>query len=407
MAVSLYDITDLENPNPLVAREQVEGQNEGWNWSEASWDHRAFTVADHAVNVQAPTGEAETGLVLLPFTGYQWVNGHYEVRTAVQMFTFSDTTVTRRGIMEHSDPVRRAFRIPGDKGVNISDHEVRVYDQSNVDAPVEQGRIDVAPGYSRVFAFGDYFVRIKEPDWYYWWASADSDTIAQVVPKGQNLDIAKPVAEIHAPFNAIFEKVGDTLAVVTLTPKGWPTYETTITSYDLSDPTAPHATGTLATTALPPALDSHWGGHVHPGLQSVGDAALVFLSTGQEIVSSSYIDGCLDYVPESADCYGKEGCQYIGGQRECRSIDGRPPYCFGGFASCVDHVGADPTCTPLEWADVQPKATSYCYSEDVEYTRLGFTFTAVSVTDPAGPKLSAPISLPLAESGVSTLVDGR
>ena len=407
MAVSLYDITDLENPDPLVAREQVEGQNGGWDWSEANWDHRAFTVADHAVNVEAPTGEAETGLVLLPFAGWQFVNDHYEYRAAVQMFTFSDTTVTRRGIMEHSEPVRRAFRIPGDKGVNISNHEVRVYDQSDVDAPVEQSRLDVAPSYWHVYEFGDYLVRIKEPDWYYWWSSDHDDSVVEVVPKGQSLDTAEPVAEFHAPFDAIFEKVGDRLAVVTSRPKGWPTYETTITSYDLSDPTAPQQAGTLTTTALPPAYDSYWGQRVIPGLQPVGDAALVFLSSSQEVTSPSDIDSCVDYVPEGANCYGSEGCQYFAGQRECRSIDGQPPYCFGGFASCIDHVAVGPTCTPLEWADVQPMTISHCSHDHVELSRLGFTFTAVSLTDPAGPKLSAPISLPATDSGVSTLVDGN
>src|SRR5689334_6976425 len=85
LAASLYDITDLNNPNPLVARSEVSGTGYGWDYSEANWDHRAFAVLDNAVNATAPTGEAEHGLVLLPFAGYHYDSGHWTYKAAVQM----------------------------------------------------------------------------------------------------------------------------------------------------------------------------------------------------------------------------------------------------------------------------------------------------------------------------------
>ena len=92
LAVSLYDITVLTNPEPLIAREQVEF---GGGWSEARWDHRAFSVLEDAVEIKSPDGVEETGLVLLPFQG--WDDTRETYVSGVQIFTFSETTLTRRG----------------------------------------------------------------------------------------------------------------------------------------------------------------------------------------------------------------------------------------------------------------------------------------------------------------------
>jgi hypothetical protein len=74
LSVSLYDITDLANPDPLVARAEVEADR---SWSEASWDHRAFSVLEDAVMARGPAGELETGLVLLPFSGWDDRSSRY------------------------------------------------------------------------------------------------------------------------------------------------------------------------------------------------------------------------------------------------------------------------------------------------------------------------------------------
>src|SRR5690606_1180286 len=93
LAASLWEIEDLENPQPLIARATV---TDSYGWSEAQWDDRAFTVLENAVSVQQ--GDVtETGLVLLPYSGYDPNTGTYG--TGVQLFTFSRDTLTKRGVL--------------------------------------------------------------------------------------------------------------------------------------------------------------------------------------------------------------------------------------------------------------------------------------------------------------------
>ena len=103
LAVSLYDITDLDAAEPLVERAEIELD---WAWTEASWDHRAFAVLEDAVSVEAPAGGTETGLILLPFSGWADEQGY---QAGVQIFTFSADSVTARAAMDHGSPVRRSF----------------------------------------------------------------------------------------------------------------------------------------------------------------------------------------------------------------------------------------------------------------------------------------------------------
>lgn len=133
MAVSLYDITDLTNPSPLVARAEVEAD---YSWSEATWDYRAFSVLENAVG-----GALETGMVLLPFTG--WNNHSSEYVSAVQIFTFSDATLTRMGVMEHGTPVRRSFQADEETVANLSESALSLFDIANPEKPIELGRLDL------------------------------------------------------------------------------------------------------------------------------------------------------------------------------------------------------------------------------------------------------------------------
>ena len=114
LAVSLYDVTEITNPEPLLARARVAADG---SWSEASFDHRAFSVLEDAVSVAGPGGVLETGLVLLPFQG--WDSSRNEYAAAVQIFTFSGRTLTRRGLMLHGSPVRRSFEAGEERVANL------------------------------------------------------------------------------------------------------------------------------------------------------------------------------------------------------------------------------------------------------------------------------------------------
>jgi hypothetical protein len=81
-AVSLYDITDLQNPTPLLARAQAAQLQ--WSWSEASYDHRAFSVLENAVSVTAADGmpREEEGVRVLPLGSSMY----YTYKTPTEVF---------------------------------------------------------------------------------------------------------------------------------------------------------------------------------------------------------------------------------------------------------------------------------------------------------------------------------
>src|SRR5690606_2315766 len=113
------------------------------------------------------------------------VDGRYRLTSAVQIFTYSSTTLTRRGVMVHGSPVRRAFRLGGSNAANLSDTALSIHDTSDLDRPVERSILDLAPDFLAVFAFGDHRVRVRNPS-QYWEDFENPTTMAEVevVPRG-------------------------------------------------------------------------------------------------------------------------------------------------------------------------------------------------------------------------------
>lgn len=127
VAASLFD-TDLTTSGSLLAQSDVE-----YSWSDADWDHRAFSVLEGAVEVEGPDGVIETGLVLLPFTG--WNADSPRRSSAVQIFTFSENTLTRRGTMQSEEPVRRSFVVNENIVFNLTKENFSLFDISEPDNP--------------------------------------------------------------------------------------------------------------------------------------------------------------------------------------------------------------------------------------------------------------------------------
>ncbi|TKD03782.1 hypothetical protein E8A74_24635 [Polyangium fumosum] len=398
LAVSLYNITDLENPNPLLAREEVAGEDHGWNWSEANWDHRAFSVLHNAVNVTAPTGETETGLVLLPFAGYKYVNGSYSYESAVQIFTFSESTITRRGIMNHPDAVRRTFKLDATNGANLSETQLRIWDQSNLDAPQKVGELGVAPDYTKVWVYDNYRARLRGPDNsdYWYWYSPDAKAKVDIIRNNEPVDTGTPVATIEVPANASYYQVDDLLVAVHGKWTTWPTFETTIEVWDLSNPKKPAKAGQLVTTELPSGY--YYYGDYYGNVNVVGKKSLGFVETSTVQSDPVSMEYCYAYTYYwSTSCRGQEGCTYFTGSRDCRTINGQTEYCSGGFAQCTDHANAETTCVPADWSQVEAAQQGYSYCYGTEYEAALFRTKAqlklVNLSNPNHPTLLAPIDL--------------
>jgi hypothetical protein len=434
LSVSLYDIVDLTNPDPLVARADVEADS---SWSEASWDHRAFSVLEDTVEVAEPGGVIETGLVLLPFSG--WSDDRNTYTSAVQIFTFSANTLTRRGLMDHGTPVRRSFLADEATTSNLSDLELSFFDTTSPDDPRELSRVELAPNYTDFFIFGDYGARIKDSVEYYtgWWGDRTElpPATVEVIPVSQHPDLAEPVARFEIPAGATSYQVGDLLVTVNqevVDTSEWPySYESRIAVWDLADPTQPQRAGSLTTDRLRPSfayvpwlacLDCDFlvlapilglaripifSPPSGDDVQSI-EHALVFLQRHheQELLATDEICTTYPAGPTSCSAPGDAAgdCTYYSGSIECRSLEGAEPYCTGALYECTLAAGGEPSCAPVEPGSIATHEVCSQYPRYRYWQR--FTIDVLDLTTPSTPVLADAIELPLEEEGVSMLADG-
>lgn len=459
LAVSLYDITDLTNPQPLIDRETA--GDTGWGWSEAQWDDRAFTVLDDAVNVLAPTGEAETGLVMLPFQGWSEQDSTY--LSGVQLFTYSPTTLTRRGQLTNFAPVRRALLSEEETAASLSDVDLACFDVGDPDAPTELGRVDLAPNYVDFRVVGDHGARLTSPlDWYGWGSNANAPpSTLQLVPLSVDPDLGAAVGELELLPSATLVRSQDGLTA--LAQRGfddagtWRT-ETTILTLDLDDPTQPWAEGRLVTTALPGSYYGYgwgwegdcfdcggWNGWSTPQSFSVGQA-LVFV----EYVSEHEVVDTEQYCWREPDntgrtsCYDDEGgaggmggssgvggssgggeagaggaggvppdggqgltgdaCDFYTGSQYCRGEEAAQQ-CEGEIYHCVGHVGRDWSCEVVADAANVPMVER-CETRDIERWWSRARLHVVDLRDRAAPALAGVIELDREDELRGLVIDG-
>ncbi|HEX7479378.1 MAG TPA: beta-propeller domain-containing protein [Polyangiales bacterium] len=455
LSVSLYDITSLANPNPLLARADIDL---AWAYSEGSWDDRAFTVLEGVASATASDGTAETGLVLLPFQG--WDSKTQQSLAEVQIFTFSDHTLTRRGLMDHGSPVRRSFPTATGTTANLSEDQLSLFDTRNTDAPKELGRVDVAPNYTRVLFYGNYVARLKDRSYYWGYSSSQSvlppKTEVQILARSADLDGADPIATIQLPASAQVTQVGSllvsvdmvydsTLSAAAVTAAGGePTsiYHCTVEVYDLSQPTTPRKRGTLKTDALQPndsygygywyggypayggfvgggakrspgiAIDClgcggggyYYGGYYgsYPALPVVGQA-IVFAHTRSQQKSLGMVHSCYSY-PNNAPCgtdkAGNTTCPATTyqGQISCLTPQGAKEYCTGEYVVCDDQG----TCKP--GAAALGTMTNCSDYENIRYWS-SFSFDFLDVSKPDAPKLAPRVDMPTDQEGTSVYTD--
>ncbi len=429
MAVSLYDITDLENPDPFIARASVSADH---SWSEARWDDRAFSVLENAVDVSGPGGEVETGLVLLPFSGYDDNRSTYIA--GVQIFTFSESSLTRRGVMEHGTWVRRSFMADVDTTANLSDADLSLFDNSDPDNPRELGRVELAPNYTDFLLFGEYGARLKyDRDYYWWWGGSAElpDNELQIVPMDADPDTAEPVAVIELPAAAQVYKVGDLAVGVDMhwveLSDGEYGYETVIHVIDLSDPTDPRMAGTLTTNQLAPYYDG-WYGWYGPGMEdcfdcggwyyggssahAVGDA-LVFPATiwesevvGVEHVCSTYPAGGNWEEDCHEDSQGSVHCTLYHGSITCRRLNDEPETCYGQIERCTtdDYQWEPWICEEIDPDEIETE--THCYDYERYRYWSHFDVDVLDLRDPEDPALAPTISMPVEEEAAGVLAHG-
>jgi hypothetical protein len=138
-AVSLFDVSNVAAP-ALVSKVFM---GDGWSWSEANADEKAFRVFP------------ESGLVLLPWHGRQgdgWFQG-------IQLLDFSPTNLTLRGTVDHQMPARRAT-VAGNRVFSVSSAEFLSVDIADRDRPTVKAELSLSRSVERVLAHGSRLLQV-------------------------------------------------------------------------------------------------------------------------------------------------------------------------------------------------------------------------------------------------------
>lgn len=417
LAVSLYDITDLENPNPLVQRAQIDLS---WGWSEANWDHRAFSVVEGAVSI-AGAGGTETGLVLLPFTGWDQASGTSSA--GVKLFTFGPNGITARGTMDHGTPVRRSFPVAQNAAGNLSDVELSLFSTADPAAPAEVGRLALAPSYGDVLFFDGHAARLRASTdpWRYYRTTPLPDRVELVAP-GQSIDTGAAVASFDVPAGSSLRKVGSRLVAFAVRSVDWSSdpyrVETEVTSFDLADPLHPVRLGSLVTDALPMGYGGGWYGYYDDCFDcgsypyygygrggqdayAIGNGALAFVSQvpHTELVGQGQL--CYQQPPSSPSCWYTSGdCSSLEGYRMCETVNGTTS-CWGSFQRCDYVDGERQSCAPVAPSSVP--YTQSCYDQEFHRYWTSYDVQTVEIPASGSPRLGAVAHLPVQEEAVSVV----
>lgn len=185
--VSLFDVSNLEAPT------QISRVNFGGSWANFAEDqdriHKAFNILE------------DTGLILVPFSGWDYSDspdlcwGEYQ--SGIQLVDMTRDSLTLRGVAPQIGDARRGF-LQGDTLFGISDNAVQTFDISDRDAPSALGKLDVARNVSRLVVLGDNEAVLRfGSDWWTQQATLDFTSVdaATTAPPLGELDLSSKAAE--------------------------------------------------------------------------------------------------------------------------------------------------------------------------------------------------------------------
>ena len=149
--ISLFDVSNFAAP--ALSQTLPISQPNGWTWSEAVWQHKAFQYW------------APAGLLAIPSSNYNYNNGNYSYLSKLELISVDPTngTLAKHGEIDHSSyyndapgywsytDIRRSVFM-GDYVYAISDKAITVHRTADLAKVNEQ----VLPGY-------------VEGDWWWWW----------------------------------------------------------------------------------------------------------------------------------------------------------------------------------------------------------------------------------------------
>jgi hypothetical protein len=236
LAVSLFDVSSAAAP--VMKGRVLFG--DGYGWVDSSRDdlRKAFQVLG-------------SGLVLVPFQCWSQATWRWSGGVQLLQADLAAGTLLKRGFLGHPGSITRAFPLPvTGQLAALSDQSLQIVDATNLDAPAERSRIDLArsvvdiafPGVDAVELAGDYW---------------RGDTELVVVDPGDP-DAATPLARVAVPApQARLFTHGTTAWILA---QDWTVAGATswLQAVDLADPLHPRLAGRVD-VASPGGQGSGWG----------------------------------------------------------------------------------------------------------------------------------------------------
>jgi hypothetical protein len=325
MALSIIDVQDLKNIR-LVQRKCIAIKNAGWTWSQITWNqdqaHKMLGMfADGNLNVLTVPVSYDTKEDLPNAWGW-W----YHWQTAVGLLSWDlslydpakqpadQNVIQTYGTFIHPQgEVERSilFKHPltGNRTmINLSDTHLSVANIQDLNAPVLQSVVDVAPEISGLVSFGDTVVErveVGNGTWYNWDYEMSEFRVKKA---GGSLDDRTPIAtfrigqvsSVHRFKNnlVVMRRVWDRMSTAPAT--------TEAVVVDLSNPAQPVAASRIAVPFDPYyfygyycGIDYFYRGYWFGGYQSLltTDAGLVQLrTTNSSSTSGTTANGTYYYV---------------------------------------------------------------------------------------------------------------
>ncbi|HEX7478143.1 MAG TPA: beta-propeller domain-containing protein [Polyangiales bacterium] len=215
--IALFDVTNLKTAKRLSV---VDLGAQGGTGSAALSDYKAFKVLD------------TLGMILLPLTWSDNLNGVYTYHQGAQIVNFQNDQLTARGRVQQNGNVERAIAFKN-RVVSISTEQIQVIDASNRDKPVATANLFLVRNVVDVFSIGGYQVQLGVDE-------EDSSYRFFVLPFGED-DMAKSVAELPVD-TSLFYQMQDG-AIVHMIGNDRTTGDQLIRNADFSDPKHPRWRG--------------------------------------------------------------------------------------------------------------------------------------------------------------------
>lgn len=267
IAVSWFDVSDPTNTS-LASRVTI-GDKDGWSWSEANWDEKAFGFFP------------DDDLLLVPYSGHVPGEGW---KSGVQLVELGDKELTARGNIPTDFPARRA-KVIGDAVVAISGRSLRSLDVSDRDNPKPLAELVLAWPVDSVHRVGNRLVQLERgPGGFYHWGptTTNATSYLHVSPADDTDELITSLVLPGGRLVGSFRK-GDCLFTAhsnTVQVKGeeGQQYQHIFTTnvVDLGDPDRPIIVGSTSSTSEP---NQYWGGSADYTGALLPDGTLVWHPT--------------------------------------------------------------------------------------------------------------------------------